>query len=302
MASSSLCYYISITKTDLKKKTKLITTGLLIIVLLSGLIYALWKYYAPKETSLFLLPNLQSASVIEQSFQNLPEEKHTEGAVKIPIFIYHSVKPYSADQSKIQKAYEITPELLEKQLLYLQNKGYTAISLDELTDDLQNAGVGKAAKPVILTFDDGWHNQYGYAFPLLKKYRMTATFYIYTNPIGKEHFLTWDEIKEMDKAGMTIAGHTFSHPYFKTISLAQIRKELTDSKKIIEEHLGKPVLHFASPYGYTNTDIIAIIKEAGYKTARTTYRGIYHTKDDLLRLSGILVSDNFDDFVKELKG
>ena len=162
----------------------------------------------------------------------------------------------------------------------------------------KDASTSPATKPVLLTFDDGWENQYKYAFPLLKKYGMLATFYVYTNPIGTKHFLSWDEIREMDAAGMTIAAHSVSHPYYKELSLAAVKDEVEKSKQIIESHIGKPVVHFASPFGYTNPDIIEIIKAAGYKTARTTYKGIY--QDNAFRLRGFLVSDNYKDFVKEL--
>ncbi len=245
-------------------------------------------------------PELESAQ-IEKAFQNLPEETPLPNSLKIPIFIYHSVRPHIKNEPKKQDDFDITPELLEREIVYLQNNGYTTITLDELANDLENGKLSPATKPVILTFDDGWRNQYKYAFPILKKYHATGVFYIYTNPIGKKHFLTWDQIKEMDKAGMTIADHTLSHPYFKNTPLDEIKKEVTESKAIIERELGKPVLHFASPFGYTNPQIMAIVKEAGYKTARTTYKGIYHTKDDLLKLRGILADDNFNDFVAVLQ-
>ncbi len=243
-------------------------------------------------------PELQSAAAIESQFQNLPEEAPGPGALKIPIFIYHSVRPYYAGESKIQNQYDITPELFEQQLKYLHDNGYTTITLDELAMDMKHGALPPATKPVVLTFDDGWHNQYAYAFPLLKKYGATATFFIYTNSIGKRHFLTWGELKDMDAAGMTIGDHTLSHPYFKTLPLDKVTVEVTESKKIIERELGKPVTHFASPFGYSNPAIIAILKAAGYTTARTTYKGVY--QDNPLRLYGILVSDDLNDFVKEL--
>ena len=238
---------------------------------------------------------------IEQVRQNQPEEPHAPGALKIPIFIYHSVRAHIPNESQLQDAYDITPELLERQLAYLQINGYTAITLDQLATDLETGTTSPIAKPVVLTFDDGWQNQYKNAFPLLKKYHMTATFYVFTNPIGKKpHFLTWDELREMDKAGMTIGDHTLSHPYFRTLPPEEIKIEATESKKILESELGKPVLHFASPFGSTNPQIQQTLKDAGYKTARTTYKGIYHARTDLLKLRGILVSDNFEDFVRAL--
>ncbi len=270
---------------------------LLALTAVIGSVYLIFKKYGADELYA-IFPKELAPAQIEKIIQNLPEEKPAENALKIPIFIYHSIRPHIPTESKNQDAYDITPELFEEQLSYLKNNEYSAISLDELAHEIED---GKAPpKQVILTFDDGWHNQYKYAFPLLKKYNMIGVFFIYTNPIGKKHFLTWDEIKEMSAAGMTIGDHTLSHPYLKTISMDAIKKEITNSKKIIEDNIGKPVLHFASPFGYTNEKIMTLVKEAGYETARTTHKGIYHSKNDILRLTGILVSDNFDDFVAVL--
>ena len=130
---------------------------------------------------------------------------------------------------------------------------------------------------------------------------MTATFYVYTDPIGNKIYLTWDQLREMDQAGMTIASHTQSHPYFKTLALDKVTQEVTASKKILERELGKPVIHFASPYGSMDDDKMNILREAGYATGRTTYKGIYHHKDSLLKLRGILVSDRIQDFIDVLE-
>jgi peptidoglycan/xylan/chitin deacetylase (PgdA/CDA1 family) len=257
------------------------------------------KHIDIKESFASLSPNIGSASAIGQSFQNMPEDRTTSGSIKIPIFIYHSVRPYDATEDQEQQNYDITPELFEQQLKYLADNGYTTISMDQVASDMQTGSVSPILRPVVLTFDDGWHNQYKYAFPLLKKYNMTATFYIYTNPIGTKHYLTWDEVREMDSAGMTIADHSLDHPYFKGLTLDKVRHEITRSRTIIEKQIGKPVLHFASPFGYTDPNIMAIVKEVGYITGRTTYKGV--TQDNPFRLRGILVTDSLNYFISELK-
>lgn len=217
--------------------------------------------------------------------------------VHIPIFIYHSVHPYSETDTEIQKQFEITPELFEQHLAYLRDNRYTVISLDQAVEYMKT-GVPAMVKPVVLTFDDGWHNQYTYALPLLKKYHVPALFYIYTNPIGKERFLSWDDLKEMVAAGMTIGSHTLSHPYMNRLSSEELRREIVDSKKVIQEHLGVPVANFASPFGYWSPEIKALVAEAGYTTGRTAYRSAY--QKDPLELHGIFVGRTLDDFVRDL--
>lgn len=254
------------------------------------------KAYAP-------LPPELSEIEVEKSNQKKPEEPVTIESIKVPIFIYHSIRPHIPDESYSQDAYDITPELLEKELSYLKNNGYTTVGPSDLESYLKSGTTSPVENPVILSFDDGWRNQYTYAFPLLKKYGLTAIFYIYTNPIDNNspHFLTWDMVKEMQEAGMLIGSHTLTHPLFREIDVKEAKKEISNSKRILEKELGIKIDAFASPFGLTNGTIEELIKEAGYKTARTTLRGVFHNKDSIYHLSGILVDDSFENFVAELK-
>ncbi len=235
----------------------------------------------------------------EQMFQNEPEKPPLPHAIKTPIFIYHSVRPYIQGESVMQDRFDITPELFEEQLVYLKDHGFTPITPDALVTDIKMSTTTPVANPVLLTFDDGWENQYKYAFPLLKKYHMVATFYVYTKPIDAKnvHYISWDQLKEMDAAGMTIGSHTLSHPLLKHSTPAEVKKEIFESKKVLEEELGKSVLHFAQPFGFTSPEIETQIQEAGYATARGTTKGVYHAVDSIFHLNGYFISDKFSDFV-----
>lgn len=244
--------------------------------------------------------NPERVAMVEQKIQNKPVEPHTEEEQRIPIFVYHSVRPHVLGESKSQDLFDITPELFEQQLIYLRDNGYIAITTKDLfTDPVTGKVVTYSKKPVMLTFDDGWKNQYEYAFPLLKKYNVKAVFYIYIEPLGAPSFLTWEEIKEMKDSGMVIGSHTITHPLLKKLSDEQLRHEIVDSKKILEKHLGTIIEDFASPYGYSNDRIVAVIKDAGYRTARTLYKSSYHK--DLLNLRGYLAVDAFENFVSSLE-
>jgi len=100
---------------------------------------------------------------------------------------------------------------------------------------------------------------------------------------------------------MTIGGHTKSHPYLPSITDPDtLRREIISSKNIIEDQIGKKVNLFAYPYGHYNDQIISIVKEAGYKLARSTYKGIYNSKNDLYTLKGIEVTDDLTKFVSDI--
>lgn len=231
---------------------------------------------------------------VEAKNQEVPqEESHSPNAVNVPILIFHSVIPHYARETKFQNDFDITPEELENILKLLQDKGFTAISYGDLADHLQK-GTALPPKPVILSFDDGWKSHYVYALPLLKKYHDTATFFIYTIVMGHHRFMTWDEVRELDRAGMQIGGHTKTHAYLPGIHNAEVLKEeIEGGKKIIEKKIGHPITTFAYPFGHYTDAAIAAVKEAGFRTARTTFRGTHHSDKDLYILKGIMISNNY---------
>ena len=238
----------------------------------------------------------------EKKLQEIsPKETIHPQAINIPIFIYHSVTAPYAGETAVQDAYDITPELFEAHLQYLESHHYTTVSLDDLADYF-DTGHPLPPNPVILNFDDGWQNQFVYAFPLLTKYHDTATFFIYTNAVGSKHFLSWEEIEEMVRSGMKVGAHTKTHPFLAHIANAnEINSEIMGSKKILEDRLRQPVTAFAYPFGYYDDRIVNAVKEAGFRVARSTYRGVYNSESDRYTLRAILVSDRFEDFVRMLQ-
>lgn len=270
------------------------------IIILSGIIiFFLNRYYSEDQIEKFFIFNASKLEA-ERSLQKIKEDV-LPGAIKVPILIYHSVRPHTSFETELMKYYDVAPESLEKQFGYLKYNGYTVISFDNLINTLTK-GTPLPKKSVVLNFDDGWENQYQYAFPILKRYHYTATFFIYTDPIdANDSFLTGDQILEMDSAGMTFGGHTRSHPYlFEIRDTNLLRQEIIGGKNIIEDRLGHKIDIFAYPFGWYNDQIIKVLKEAGFKAARSTYSGIYQTSQDIFKLKGIEVTDDFDKFTKDL--
>lgn len=229
------------------------------------------------------------------------EKTNKNEAIKVPIFVYHSVSPYYPSESEFRKKFSVEPDIFEKQLRYLKEKGYIAISFDDLINHFSRNSF-LPEKSVILTFDDGWESQYRYAFPILKKHNDTATFFIFTNAIDHKHFLTWPQIKELVAAGMTIGDHTKSHPYlYKITGKDKLRQEIIESRKILESNLGKKIDIFAYPFGHFNEEIMAILKEDGFRAARTDgYNGAVHTLNDLFTLKSIDAENDLTKFVEAL--
>ncbi len=161
----------------------------------------------------------------------------------------------------------------DAQMEYLYSHGYVTITPDELYSGL-NGELELPKKPVLITFDDGYADNYTNAFPILKYYGMRATIFVIPAFVGKyNNYLTWEEIGEMEENGITIESHTLNHYKLEELPDDEIRSELLNSKLILEENLGHPVEFLAYPTGTYNLHIAGIAKSVGYKGAFTIKYG-----------------------------
>ena len=167
----------------------------------------------------------------------------------------------------------IPPADFDEQMHYLSSHGYVTITPDELYSGL-NGEIELPPKPVLITFDDGYADNYTNAFPILKYYGMRATIFVIPAFVGVySNYLTWDEMREMEDNGITIESHTMHHYKLEELPDDEIRSELLNSKLKIEEELGHPVEFLAYPTGTYNLHIAGIAKEVGYKGAFTIKYG-----------------------------
>lgn len=164
----------------------------------------------------------------------------------------------------------IAPATFEKHLQYLKQEGYHMVTVAELAERLTT---GKPMeKYIALSFDDGYTDNYTEAFPLLKKYGARATFSVISSKIGGKIYMTAPQIQEMERAGMEIASHTFSHNRLEDIDPMYLDWEIGTSKYDLEKRLlpkDKTVKTLAYPCGSYNAETIAKLKQFGYKAALT---------------------------------
>ncbi|PCI71142.1 MAG: hypothetical protein COB38_06510 [Gammaproteobacteria bacterium] len=125
-----------------------------------------------------------------------------------------------------------------------------------------------------ITFDDGHLSNYLVAFPRLLEKKLSAEFYINTNMVGTEYFMSWAQLKEMYDAGMSIQSHGHNHHYFSDMTDSEITEELKTSKELIESNIGNLVTVFAPPGGRTNKRVTRIAKSLGYKCIANSRPGI----------------------------
>ena len=211
------------------------------------------------------------AELSTTSEQTLTTATSPAKKLNLPILVYHIVRPSYPSDSKAVRAIALTPKTFNAEMKYLRTAGYHIVHFGDL-EAYFKTGTPLPSKPIILSFDDGWNDQFTYAFPILKAYGYTATFFVFTNAIGRRGFLSWDELRQLLAAGMTIGDHTRSHPYLTDISSsAALWNEIDGSKKILEKHLGVSINEFAYPFGAYNNVIQMLVKKAGYASARGDY-------------------------------
>jgi len=150
-------------------------------------------------------------------------------------------------------------------------------------------------KTVAITFDDGYKDNYTYVFPILKKYNLPATMFIIVNEVGRPQNdrLSWDEIKAMQDSGIiTFGSHAIGpEPLTKIKSEEEVKRQIFDSKKILEEKLGRKINAFSYPEGRFNDFIRRLVIEAGYKLAVATNPGKNYPSDDIFVLKRLRISE-----------
>lgn len=193
--------------------------------------------------------------------------------IKVPILTYHYIANNPRPQDVQRNALSVPPDKFEAEMQYLANNGYTPITLDTLYG-IFNKQTTVPAKPVVLTFDDGYIDFYTIAFPILRRFNFHAVSFIPTGLIGGGYYMNWDQIKEIASSGLvTFEGHTVTHANLPSLSFEAALKQLTDSKNVLQANTNYPVNFVAYPYGSSNGSIRAAAQKAGYMGGLGTWYG-----------------------------
>lgn len=199
--------------------------------------------------------------------------------VKLPILMFHHTGEPPADADEIRLGLTVSTADLEAQMAYLKQAGYQPVTQAQLFRALYS-GEPLPPKPVMLTFDDGYVDNYQVIIPILEKYDYPATFYIVTDLVGTPEYMSWDQIVELDRKGMDVGSHTAAHRDLVTLGAADLQAEVAGSAEVLKTHLGHPVYWFCYPAGKYDADVIASLKAAGYLLATSTDPGEQQSSDD----------------------
>lgn len=225
---------------------------------------------------------------------SLPEIKGIMKTIYLPILMYHGISSGRQDES-----YSVSLNDFEQQMAYLHKHGYRAV----VPEDLLNAAA-VPAKPVMITFDDGYETDYTEALPVLAQYGFKGVSFLTTGFIGKKGYLSWEQVKKLKSAGSSIQSHTHSHPLLNTLRKEEIERELTVSKNNIEKNAGCEVIALSLPGGSFGGKIRECALRSGYRILFTSRPDVnrYREGNNIFSRSIITDKTSFEDFVKIVNG
>jgi len=222
------------------------------------------------------------------------------------ILMYHS----DGEEGAVETDLNVPLEIFQRQMAFLHRHRYNVISLLDYADMLRQKKK-IPAKTVVLTFDDGFENNYTKVFPVLKKYHFPATIFVVVDWMGKQEnveghlfkIMTPEMIKDLSASGLVALGsHTRTHPYLPDINDEEVlRDEIVGSKRALEKILHGPVDAFCYPAGGYTPFVEELAEEAGYKVAVTTLKPDGFAHKDIYALKRIKVSARTNLFVFFIK-
>lgn len=217
------------------------------------------------------------------------------------VLAYHSISPTPYSESDCTLT--VRPNEFKKQIQYLIRKGYRNISASEL-----HVSPLSKEKRFLITFDDGYEDNYLYAFPIIKELNCTALIFYTCNALKEQLFLTADkksllpfltkaQILEMSNYGIEFGSHTFSHPHLPKLNQAELINEICDSKDTLKTELGIDINHFCAPYGEYTKEAIQL-SQSCYDLVFLTYayRTIYANEERVVSRIGVYWHNSFLNF------
>lgn len=213
---------------------------------------------------------------------------------RVQILMYHRIGHFPKRMPSHRAQYCHLPRF-KAQMSMLKHLGCNVVSLDAAARGLRGE-TPLPPRPVVLTFDDGYLDFLELAAPVLLEHGYTATVYAVAGLLGKTAawvapegleaapLMSASQLREIDALGFSVGSHTVTHPRLARIETAQIARELTDSKHMLEDALGKRVDHFCYPYGSHDIRAVEAAANAGYVTGTTCQRAPATPRDDLLTL------------------
>ena len=235
---------------------------------------------------------------------------------EMPVIMYHRVIEGKEEEKGVHGTY-ITTKKFEEHMKYLKEKGFKTVTFEDLKNGNYRHRFDRGNKWIILTFDDGYKDNYTNAFPILKKYGFKSVIYL----LGTLKYNKWDvdnpqnpekvfplmedeEILEMQEYGIEFGGHSMTHSRMSQIDKNVAHEEIIKSRDILEKKLGRKLNCFAYPYGDRDNGVKKFVEEEGYEFAVATDSGDVSFQEDLynIRRIGIFPTNGLRSFKRKTSG
>ncbi|MBI5469851.1 polysaccharide deacetylase family protein [Candidatus Kaiserbacteria bacterium] len=184
---------------------------------------------------------------------------------------YHNI---DTDMSKYAKV-TISPDVFEQHLEYLKYNGHTFVSLERLLSD----DLGAIRKPTVIYFDDGFKSVLTNALSILKKFGAAPTVFVTTDYIGRESYLSWDDVHTLAAQGATIGAHGETHTHMTQCTPEQLQTELVEPRARIKSECGIDARALAYPNGRVNDTVEGVAQKAGYVLGISSVEGTNSISD-----------------------
>lgn len=173
----------------------------------------------------------------------------------VPVLCYHAIRDWTANDRPDDRAYIVPTARFAAEMDLLERQGYATISPEQLLAFL-TVGAALPERPVLLTFDDADGTQWSNALPVLKAHHFTATFFIMTVVLDKPGYLSREQVRELDRMGMTIGAHTWDHHALTKYAEADWARQITKPTEELAGLVGHPIRYFAYPYGLWSQQVL----------------------------------------------
>jgi peptidoglycan/xylan/chitin deacetylase (PgdA/CDA1 family) len=196
----------------------------------------------------------------------------SEPQVTVPVLMYHYVRVNPVASDTVGFALSVTPDDFAAQMSLLRAEGFHAVGLGDVRRAV-DGGAPLPARPVVITFDDGYADFYSAALPTLRRNGFTATSYVVSGFLGRSGYMTASQVQEAAADGITIGAHTVNHANLTTLNAPSVGFEVSASRTALRQLTGQPVDDFAYPYGHFDPTAVEAVRRAGFGDAVTTEPG-----------------------------
>ncbi|MEV7505325.1 polysaccharide deacetylase family protein [Streptomyces sp. NPDC093018] len=226
----------------------------------------------------------------------------------VPVLMYHSV---ATAPSAATRTLSVTPDAFAEQLSLIGESGSTPVTAAELAAHWRG-GRPLPARPVLITFDDGYEGVHRHALPLLARHGFPATLFVSTGWLrgaydtggGLDTMLDWHQVRRLAASGVEIGGHSHTHPQLDQLDETALEAELVRCTEILTGELGARPLSFAYPYGYSSRRVRRAVRAAGYAQALAVGNGLARRAQGPYALRRVTVRRRTDaeEFTRLLRG